>query len=100
MGLQRCDRANSKEDILKFWKSMQGHVSSKTCRLSKVFPLGHSTNGLMLYGTAADKIKSGRPLSVDWAVRAHLVRIGDSVEIDLYQNYLVRSTWCIRRAEC
>jgi hypothetical protein len=69
---------------------MWNHVSNRTHQVSKVFPFGLNANEFMLYGIVAYTMKNSKTLSVDWAARAHLVRLSETFKMDFYQVYLVR----------
>jgi hypothetical protein len=55
---------------------MWPRVSSQSYRVSKFFHLGKNADEVMLYGTMAYKMESGRSFSVDWAARAHIANSG------------------------
>lgn len=43
----------------------------------------------MLHGTVKYGLKSGGESGLDWAARAHLVKVDGKVKMDFYQVYLV-----------
>ena len=64
-------------------------VSSRSHNPIKIFPFGSYSDEVMLYGTVKYGLKSGGESEVDWAARAHLVKVDGKVKMDYYQVYLV-----------
>ena len=64
-------------------------VSSRSHNPIKIFPFGSYSDEVMLYGTVSYGLKSGGESGLDWAARAHLVKMDGKVKMDYYQVYLV-----------
>ena len=73
---------------------MWEHVASRQHTPVKVFPFGANADEVMLYGTVAYGLKSGKSNVVDWAARAHLVEEDATMKMDFYQVYLVCHATC------
>ncbi|KAF2455912.1 hypothetical protein BDY21DRAFT_349065 [Lineolata rhizophorae] len=75
-------------EILALRKSMWEKVASRRHMPLKVFPFGPNAQEVMLYGTVEYGLKDGRKAFVDWAARAHLTKVDQTVKMDYYQVYL------------
>jgi hypothetical protein len=64
-------------------------VSSRHHNPVKVFPYGENADEVMLHGTVKYTFKAGDGAGLDWAARAHLVKVDGIVKMDFYQVYLV-----------
>ena len=70
---------------------MWEHVASRSHKPLKIFPFGPNADEVMLYGTVLYGLKNGKSNEITWAARAHLVKDGGDLKMDLYQVYLVCS---------
>jgi hypothetical protein len=59
----------------------------------QIYPFGPNSDDVMLHGTVNYTFKAGGEAGLEWAARAHLVKVGGEVKMDFYQVYLV----CIPR---
>jgi hypothetical protein len=76
-------------EILALRKGLWEKVTSRKHDASRIFPYGPNADDVMLHGTVKYQLKAGGESSVDWAARAHLVKIDGVVKMDFYQVYLV-----------
>ena len=70
---------------------MWEHIASRSHKPLKIFPFGPNADEVMLYGTVSYGLKNGKNNEITWAARAHLVKAGGDLKMDLYQVYLVCS---------
>lgn len=65
-------------------------VATRHHKPVRLFPFGLDASDVMLYGTVDYLMKDGRTIKgLDWAARAHLVKMNGVVQMDSYQVYLV-----------
>ncbi|TKA70184.1 hypothetical protein B0A49_02719 [Cryomyces minteri] len=76
------------DEILALRQGMWEKVASRKHKPLKVFPYGSNADEVMLFGSVDYGLKDGRSASVDWAGRAHLVKVDGKVKMDFYQVYL------------
>lgn len=80
-------------EILALRHNLWEKVKSRRHFPIKVFPFGHSSSDLMLYGTVEYVLKSDERPSMDWAARATLVVVEGVVKLKHYQVYLVSRSY-------
>jgi hypothetical protein len=85
-------------EILAMRKAMWEKVSSRSHNPIKIFPFGSYSDEVMLHGTVKYGLKSGGESGLDWAARAHLVKVDGKVKMDFYQVYLVSRSYVLRFA--
>jgi hypothetical protein len=76
-------------------KAMWEKVSSRSHNPIKIFPFGSYSDEVMLHGTVKYGLKSGGESGLDWAARAHLVKVDGKVKMDFYQVYLVSPSYVL-----
>ena len=78
-------------EILALRKGMWEKVSSRLHRPVQIFPFGPNADEVMLHGTVKYTFKAGGEAGLEWAARAHLVKVDGTgrVRMDFYQVYLV-----------